>query len=144
MEDRRGAGKHGYGLRLGEESLIGNETVYSPTGTTSKWNSPSELVCMLWVNSELRALITTVMHGTGRCCGSWTMPWMLPKIVAKAPAAANRKTATTQIRCICLSQWVRVRTKCPHSGWISVRKDGPQVRRPGRRFEGEEKEAQSK
>src|SRR5215472_5736878 len=80
------------------------ETVYSPSGTASKWNSPPEFVCVLCVNSELRALRITVMPGTGRCCGSCTMPRTLPKIVAKAPAVANRKTGRTPIRRIFLLQ----------------------------------------
>src|SRR5215831_3324101 len=123
------------------------ETVYSPSGTASKWNSPSEFVCALCVNSELRALRITVMPGTGRCCGSCTMPRTLPKIVAAAPAVANRKTGRTLIRRIFLLQRPNglVRGQNARGASESTKwQDGPPLRRLGQRFGEEEREVRSK
>src|SRR6516164_3506219 len=120
------------------------ETVYSPSGTASKWNSPPEFVCALCVNSELRALRITVMPGTGRCCGSCTMPRTLPKSVPAAPAVANRRTGRTLIRRICSPNGLVRGQNARGASESTKSQDGPPLRRLAQRFGEEEREVQSK
>jgi hypothetical protein len=69
-------------------------TVYSPSGTASKWNSPSAFVFVFWVYSESSAFNTTSTPGIGRCCGSCTIPRTVPNTVANTPAANTSPPAS--------------------------------------------------
>src|SRR5437016_12975624 len=143
MQNRRGAGKHGNGLRLGDESCIGNGNGIFAHRNGLEMELTRGVTLCITVNSELRALRITVIPGTGRCCGSCTMPRTLPKIVAKAPAAANRKTARTLIRFIFLLQWPNGLVRGQDARGASestVWQDWPQLRRLGRGFLEEERE----
>src|SRR5579863_82534 len=57
-------------------------------------NSPFASVCVVWVHADVLACSFTSAPLIGRCCASWTTPRTLPKIVARAtPAAQKRATA---------------------------------------------------
>src|SRR5258707_13257054 len=95
---------------------------------------------------ELEACVfkVTVTFGTGRCCGSWTMPRTVPKTVARA-APANGKNKSTNHKTLrmrtLLLKWMNRAAAKPRRGLISKR-DGRRrrVRRPRKRSEEEERE----
>src|ERR1039457_2241523 len=93
---------------------------YSPIGTASNSNSPSELVCAARDQSDVLDWSLTVASAIGRCWGSWTIPRILPRIVARADcvytssAAASRSHANFRIRVLhsksnSLQQWNEAR-----------------------------------
>src|SRR5260370_37527863 len=73
-------------------------TVYSPSGTACRRNSPALSVVMVCCQSDETDLMVTTTPLIGRCWGSCTTPRTFPKMDADADAAHMRTKTTSQER----------------------------------------------
>src|ERR1017187_10033114 len=69
--------------------------LYSPRGTASNSNAPSESVCVVRDQVDVTDSVLTVAPPIGMCWGSWTIPRIFPKIVAREGGPDNQIAAAS-------------------------------------------------